>query len=249
MSAIQLPYSLGSVTDLPAARRCFLTASAWSRNQLICFWGSSGKPAYLPVFQIPTRIWKNPTESASPKLRFFMPDSTRLAITGSSGGNPRFCAWPAIHAAICSRGALSPGYASGAAAAIAAASTAAGAPATGCAAATGCTDAADALAFGCSTALRNSCESDDFFSPPAAAALADTAFRKSCESLVRGASTGAPGTPAAAAPAGTTAAGTPGTAGPGTPPAAAAPGTAAPGTAAPGTAAPGTPAGTPGTPG
>ena len=38
-----------------------------------------------------------------------MPDSTSEAISGSSGGNPRFSACPAIHAAICSRGALSPG--------------------------------------------------------------------------------------------------------------------------------------------
>ena len=38
-----------------------------------------------------------------------MPDSTSEAISGSSGGSPRFCASPAIQAAICSRGALSPG--------------------------------------------------------------------------------------------------------------------------------------------
>ena len=74
-----------------------------------------------------TRIWKNPTLSASPKLRFFIPDSTSDAITGSSGGRPRFSAWPAIHAASCSCGASLPGYASGAAAATAERST--GAPA------------------------------------------------------------------------------------------------------------------------
>ena len=56
-----------------------------------------------------------------------MPDSTSAAITGSSGGKPRFSAWPAIHAASCSFGASLPGYASGAAAATAEMST--GAPA------------------------------------------------------------------------------------------------------------------------
>ena len=35
-----------------------LTCSAVSRNQSICFAGSSGYPAYAPWFQIPRRIWK-----------------------------------------------------------------------------------------------------------------------------------------------------------------------------------------------
>ena len=68
--------------------RCFLTASAWSRNHLTWSSGFSGKPAYSPLFQIPTRIWKKPTESASPKLRFLTPDSTSEAITGSCFGQP-----------------------------------------------------------------------------------------------------------------------------------------------------------------
>ena len=55
------------------------------------------------------RIWKKPTESASPKLRFFIPDSTSEAITGSSGGSPRCFASPAIHAAISCCDASSPG--------------------------------------------------------------------------------------------------------------------------------------------
>ena len=38
-----------------------------------------------------------------------MPDSTSEAITGSSPGSPRFSAAAAIHAAICSREASSPG--------------------------------------------------------------------------------------------------------------------------------------------
>ncbi len=66
MSAIQSPNCFGSVTDWPREIRCFLTASAWSRNHFACSSGFSGKPAYSPLFQIPTRIWKKPTESASP---------------------------------------------------------------------------------------------------------------------------------------------------------------------------------------
>ena len=71
--------------------------------------GFSGKPAYSPWFQIPTRIWKKPTESASPKLRFLTPDSTSEAMTGSSGGSPRFSASFPSQAASCSFGASSPG--------------------------------------------------------------------------------------------------------------------------------------------
>ena len=41
---------------------------------------------------MPTRIWKKPTESASPPSRLRRPDSTRPAITGSSAGMPRRCA-------------------------------------------------------------------------------------------------------------------------------------------------------------
>src|SRR4051794_38194326 len=113
MSAIQLPYSCGSVTDWPREMRCFLTASAWSRNHLTWSSGLSGKPAYGPEFQVLTRIWKKPTESRSPKWRFLTPDSTSEAITGSSGGRPRFCASAPIQAAIWAWEALSPGYVAG----------------------------------------------------------------------------------------------------------------------------------------
>ena len=109
MSAIHSPNWFGSVTDWPRETRCFLTASAWSRNHLACSSGFSGKPAYSPWFQMPTRIWKKPTESASPKLRFLTPDSTSEAMTGSSLGRPRFSACLPSHAASCSFGASSPG--------------------------------------------------------------------------------------------------------------------------------------------
>ena len=78
-------------------------------NHLACSSGFSGKPAYSPLFQIPTRIWKNPTESASPWLRFLTPDSTSDAITGSSGGSPAFSASLASHFASSACDALSPG--------------------------------------------------------------------------------------------------------------------------------------------
>src|SRR3954451_12356661 len=110
MSAVQMPYSCGSVADCPREMRCVFTASAWSRNHLTCSSGLSGKPAYGPEFQVLTRIWKKPTESRSPKCRFLTPDSTSEAITGSSGGRPRFCASAPIHAAIWACEALSPGY-------------------------------------------------------------------------------------------------------------------------------------------
>jgi hypothetical protein len=42
-------------------------------------------------------------------LRFFIPDSTSEAITGSSGGRPRFFASLAIHAASSACEASSPG--------------------------------------------------------------------------------------------------------------------------------------------
>ena len=60
-----------------------------------------------------TRIWKKPTESASPKLRFFTPDSTSAAITGSSGGSPAFSARLASHFASASWLALFPGVVGG----------------------------------------------------------------------------------------------------------------------------------------
>src|SRR5690348_2123645 len=63
---------------------------------------------------MPSRIWNKPTESASPWSRFFIPDSTSAAITGSSGGRPRASACFPIHAATSAGGASSPGYASGA---------------------------------------------------------------------------------------------------------------------------------------
>ena len=57
--------------------------------------GLVGEPAYSPWFQIPTRIWKKPTESASPPWMFVMPDSTSEAMSGSWAGarasGPR---WP-----------------------------------------------------------------------------------------------------------------------------------------------------------
>src|SRR3954454_12334150 len=158
MSAIQLPYSCGSVTDWPREMRCFLTASAWSRNHLTWSSGLSGKPAYGPEFQVLTRIWKKPTESRSPKWRFLTPDSTSEAITGSSGGRPRFCASAPIQAAIWAWEALSPGYVVDPPVneAAAASAPAPGAPGWAAAAATG--PAAGAAGFG-STAWRNICES------------------------------------------------------------------------------------------
>src|SRR5690349_3763433 len=151
---------------------------------------------------MPTRIWKKPTESASPKCRFFIPDSTIEAMIGSSGGSPRACACAAIQAAICSCGALSPGYGGippGAPLnAAAAASATAGAGAGG---------AAAAAAFGGSTAFRKASEDD--FARAFEAASAVTACMNACELR-----TGLGGAAAAASAAG------------------AAPGTAAPGTAA-----------------
>jgi hypothetical protein len=55
------------------------------------------------------RIWKKPTESASPKFRFFTPDSTSAAMTGSSGGSPAFSARLASHFASSAWLASSPG--------------------------------------------------------------------------------------------------------------------------------------------
>src|SRR3954467_11791476 len=154
MSAIQLPYSCGSVTDWPREMRCVFTASAWSRNHLTCSSGLSGEPAYGPEFQVLTRIWKKPTESRSPKWRFLTPDSTSEAITGSSGGRPRFCASAPIQAAIWAWEALSPGYVAGPPVTDEAAAAAAGAAGGATAAA----EATGAAGLG-STACRNICES------------------------------------------------------------------------------------------
>ncbi len=142
-------------------------------------------------------------------MRFFIPDSTSAAITGSSGGRPRFSAWPAIHAASCSFGASLPGYASGAAAATAEMST--GAPAGWPASCAGWATAAGFF----SIAGRKACESrgSGARSADAATARALTAGRNASDFVGSNAgSTGTTGacTPAAATagtPAGTAAAG------------------------------------------
>ena len=111
MSAIHSPNFEGLVPKCasPAAMRLRLTASALSMNHFACSSGFCRNPLYGPWSQMPTRIWKNPAESASPPLRFLTPDSTSEAMTGSSGGRPAASARLAIHSAISSLGAPSPG--------------------------------------------------------------------------------------------------------------------------------------------
>src|SRR5690242_17599434 len=95
-------------------------------------------------------------------------------MIGSSGGRPRACACAAIQAAICSCGALSPGYGGippdPPLNAAAAASATPGAGAAG--------GAAAAAAFGFSTACRKAIEDDLAFLD---AASAGTAWRNACE--------------------------------------------------------------------
>ena len=93
---------------LPAASRDALTCSAVSRNQSICFCGSWGSPRTRPGSRSPPHLEEADAVGVAEVevLRF---DSTSAAMTGSSGGMPRFWASLAIQAASCSRGASSPG--------------------------------------------------------------------------------------------------------------------------------------------
>ena len=108
MSAIHSPNWPGSVDGLAARDALGLDRLGLVEEPVDLLLGIVGEAGVL-LSQIETRIWKKPSESASPKSTLVRLDSTSAAMTGSRPGMPRLSASLAIQAAICSLGASSPG--------------------------------------------------------------------------------------------------------------------------------------------